>query len=261
MSVTFAFKHEMEASVKKRRSNVVLALDLPLQKRGELLSKTISILDDVHPFVCAVKLGYHSVLTLGPFDHLQKVLTLADDYELPTIMDCKLNDVGHVNKAMADLFFKVGFKAVTANPFIGWEEGLQPVFEVAHRNGRGVLILVHMSHEGAAEGYGRLIWDQEAKKAVPQYVIFARKALSWKADGAVVGATFPKRIKEMRDILGDEVPIYSPGVGAQGGRAEEAVRAGARYLIVGRAITLAKEPAEAAKALKSSIARQFSALT
>jgi len=48
------------------------------------------------------------------------------------------------------------------------------------------------------------------------------------------------------------VPIYSPGIGVQGGKAETALKAGARYLIVGRDIALAQNPAEIAKELNAS---------
>jgi orotidine-5'-phosphate decarboxylase len=56
-------------------------------------------------------------------------------------------------------------------------------------------------------------------------------------------------------VLGESVPIYSPGIGAQGGAAETAVKAGARYLIVGREITLSENPVEAAEKLKASTKR------
>jgi orotidine-5'-phosphate decarboxylase len=104
-----------------------------------------------------------------------------------------------------------------------------------------------MSHKGAAEGYGQTVLDPKTGKPIAQYVSFARKALAWKADGVVVGATVPEKIREIHGVLGEAVPIYSPGVGAQGGTADAARKAGARYLIVGREITLAQNSAEAAR--------------
>ena len=47
--------------------------------------------------------------------------------------------------------------------------------------------------------------------------------------------------------------IYSPGVGAQGGAAETAIKSGANYLIVGREITNSDDPAKAARTLSDSI--------
>jgi orotidine-5'-phosphate decarboxylase len=106
-----------------------------------------------------------------------------------------------------------------------------------------------MSHKGATEGYGQTVIEAETGKPTTQYISFAKKALKWNADGAVVGATVPEKIRQIRKILGETVPIYSPGIGAQGGTANAARKAGARYLIVGREITQARNPAETAKKL------------
>jgi orotidine-5'-phosphate decarboxylase len=110
-----------------------------------------------------------------------------------------------------------------------------------------------MSHKGASEGYGQTIIDPETGEKTLQYVSFAKKALKWGADGVVVGATVPEKIAEVKRILGDKVAIYSPGVGAQGGVAETALKAGANYLIVGREITMADDAAQAARKLCASI--------
>ena len=90
--------------------------------------------------------------------------------------------------------------------------------------------------------------EEEIKKA-----LFAKKAQKWGADGVVVGATYPEKIREIHEILRENVPIYSPGIGVQGGAAETALKAGARYLIVGRDITLAHNPRETAKRLCAAI--------
>ena len=245
----------MNHSAKKADSNIILALDLPSYQPHSLLSQSIQILEATHPHVCAVKINRQLVLPLGLFNGVQKILSSAQDLGLPTIMDCKINDVGHTNRIIAEYYYKAGFEALTANPFVGWEEGLQPVFEVAHHMRRGVILLVYMSHKAADEGYGQKIHDSKTSQLKPQYIAFAEKALSWNADGAVVGATYPEKIREGHDILGDRVPIYSPGVGVQGGDVESAMRVGARYLIVGRTITLAENPAENAKFIRDIVRR------
>ncbi len=168
---------------------------------------------------------------------------------LLAIMDCKANDIGNTNQIIAEYYFAAGFDALIANPFVGWEEGLQPIFDVARKQKRGIILLTYMSHKGAAEGYGQTVIEVETGKPTTQYFSFARKALTWNADGAVVGATVPNKIREIHAILGEAVPIYSPGVGAQGGATETARKAGARFLIVGREITQAQNPAETARKL------------
>lgn len=244
----------MERTAKNKKTNVVLALDFPFEKpenRENLFSKAQHILETLHPYICAVKFNRHIVLPLGAFNGVQKLVKKARDMGLLTIMDCKINDIGYTNQTIAEYYYASDFDALTANPFVGWEEGLKPVFDVARRLQRGVILLVYMSHKAASEGYGQTIYNAETGEKTLQFKSFAKKALEFDADGAVVGATYPEKIREVHKILGEEIPIYSPGIGAQGGVIESALKAGARYLIVGRTITLAENPAETAKRIRN----------
>ncbi len=207
---------------------------------------------EASPHLCAVKLNRQLVLPLG-LEATRALVGGIHDLGLPAIMDCKLNDVGHTNTAIARYYFNVGFDALTASPFVGWEGGLQSVFEVAGEAGGGVILLVYMSHPGAVEGYGQWVVDAETGERRPQYLVFAEKALRWGADGVVVGATYPEKIREVFKVLGGEIPIFSPGVGAQGGSVEGAVVAGASYLIVGRSIINAEHPGMVAESLKERV--------
>jgi len=248
-----SFKAKMEHVSKDQDSNIVLAFDFPFEKpenRRTLLSKAERVLEEVHPYICAVKFNHHLILPLGTFDGVKGLLKTAHEKGLTTIMDCKANDIGATNAVIAEYYYVAGFDALIANPFIGWEEGLRPIFDVAHRLDRGVILLVYMSHKGAVEGYGQTIIDAESGTKVLQYLSFANKALKYGADGAVVGATYPEKIREIHEVLGERVPIYSPGIGAQGATVEPAVKAGSRYLIVGREITLAADPGEAARKVR-----------
>jgi len=247
------FRDKMEETAKNRDSNIVLALDFPFEKlenREKLFLKAKKVLEIVHPYICAVKINHHLVLPLGTFDSVQKIVAQAHEFGLLTIMDCKVNDIGSTNKVIAQYYYAAGFDALIANPFIGWEEGLKPIFDVAHELQRGIILLAYMSHKGAREGYGQTIIDAETGEKTLQYIAFAKKALKWKADGVVVGATFPEKVQEVHGILGEKVPIYSPGIGVQGGKIKTALEAGARYLIVGRSITLAENPLETARKIR-----------
>jgi len=245
-----SFRDKMEKSSEEKGSNIVLALDPPLDDRMQMIKKAKKILESTRDHICAVKFNRHLILPLGLFSGVQELIRQAEEYQLPTIMDCKINDIGNTNRIIAEHYFNGGFEALTANPFVGWEDGLQPVFETARRMSRGVILLVYMSHRSAGEGYGRAFVTADNERA-PAYSIFARKALEWKADGAVVGATYPERIGEISSILGRNVPIYSPGVGAQGGKISLCMKNGARYLIVGRTITLAQHPGRVAEKIKT----------
>jgi orotidine-5'-phosphate decarboxylase len=245
----------MAETERKKESNIVLALDFPFEKPENLKNlflKAEGLLEEVHPYLCGIKFNHHLVLPLGTFDGVQKLVKMAHDDGLTAIMDCKVNDIGATNQVIAEYYYAAGFDALIANPFVGWEEGLKPIFDVASRLRRGVILLVYMSHKAACEGYGQMIIDPETGEKIPQYISFARKALKYSADGAIVGATYPEKIREIHGILGKEVPIFSPGIGAQGGTAQAALMAGATYLIVGREITLAKNPAETAKKTRDS---------
>jgi orotidine-5'-phosphate decarboxylase len=246
----------MQEAAKSKNSRIVLALDFPFEapeNRNRVLVKAQSILKTVHPYICAVKINHHLVLPLGTFDGVQQLVEQIRGQGMLTIMDAKVNDIGTTNQTIAQYYYAAGFDALIANPFIGWEEGLKPLFEVSQRLNRGMILLCYMSHKGASEGYGQTIIDSETGEKTLQYISFARKALKYGADGIVVGASYPQEITEIKQIVRGKVPIYSPGVGAQGGTAETALKAGADYLIVGREITLAVDPAKAASQLLDSI--------
>ena len=65
-------------------------------------------------------------------------------------------------------------------------------------------------------------------RTLPLYEIVALKASQWNTNhniGLVVGATYPEELKNIRQAHPD-MPILIPGVGAQGGDLELAVRYG-----------------------------------
>jgi orotidine-5'-phosphate decarboxylase len=251
-----SFNAKMQEAAKSKNSRIVLALDFPFEaaeNRNIVLIKAQKILKAVHPYVCAVKINHHLTLPLGTFDGVQALVEQIRGQGMLAIMDAKVNDIGATNQVIAEYYYSAGFDALIANPFVGWEEGLKPLFGVSKRLNRGVILLTYMSHKGASEGYGQTIIDPETGEKTLQYISFAKKALMWGADGVVVGATVPEKIAEVKRILGEKVAIYSPGVGAQGGGAETAIKAGANYLIVGREITNSDDPAQTARLLCDSI--------
>ncbi len=165
-----------------------------------------------------------------------------------TIIDDKLNDIDQTNAAITRAYLNLGFDAITVNPFAGWKGGLETTFKLAHERGMGILALVYMSHPGASEGYGqKVLLGARSKKTRPEFEIFAEKAVRWKADGAVVGATRPNIVRRAKEILGTSVPIFSPGVGIQGGEIARSLKAGTDYFIIGRSITGAQKPGNVAE--------------
>ena len=238
------FKEKIARASRENSSRIILALDTNQGPPHGSLRRARKLLDKTLPSLCGVKIGRQTVLNLGTNRTIQ-ITRLVHRTGLPCIVDDKLNDIGPTNNAIADAYFRLGMDALTANPFAGWKGGLQPVFNKAHHEGKGIILLVYMSHPGASEGYGQTVTEGRLKK--PQYVVFAEKAVKWKADGAVVGATRPQVVREAKRILGKSVPIYSPGVGAQGGELAAALEAGTDYFIIGRSITESTAPSSKAE--------------
>lgn len=258
---TSSFKELMDRSSKSRQSRLLLALDISARlprsgmdkARNELLAKALTILEQTNEHIVALKINHQLVLPLGLYDLMQVIIEKAKSYSLPLIMDCKANDVEHTNRWIARHYFDAGFDAIIANPFVGWEGGIEPIMSESREQGKGVILLTYMSHKGATEGYGQRVLPEHSENPLPQYLMFAEKAVKWGADGMIVGATYPEKIKEVYRIAGDKVPIYSPGIGAQGGEIREAFKAGCRFAIVGRSIYESEDPGKSARETKERI--------
>jgi orotidine-5'-phosphate decarboxylase len=74
------------------------------------------------------------------------------------------------------------------------------------------------------------------------------------ATGIVAPGNRPERITRYRSIVGPDLQILCPGIGAQGGSPVSAIASGADFLIVGRSIYSSDDPASAAEKIVRSIA-------
>jgi orotidine-5'-phosphate decarboxylase len=247
-----SFEERIRNASQTNKSRIVLALDLEDPSPERLARRSKELLEKASPFICAVKLNRQLVLSLGLRNGVDSIVELAHELSLPAIMDAKLNDVGHTNEFMTRTYADIGFDAIIASPVVGWDDGLEPVFRVANSRGKAVILLVYMSNPGAEVFYS-LMATQGQGPARPVFEQFAELAVQWKAHGAIVGATKPEVIRRVRQLAGDKLRIYSPGVGAQGGDAKRALEAGSDYLIVGRSIYQATNAAKAAEQLRNEV--------
>jgi orotidine-5'-phosphate decarboxylase len=249
-----SFRNHILQTSTNNFSRVILALDLHGSTPGKLLRIGSSLIERTSPYLCAVKIGRPTILNIG-MDRTRKLIRSARMTDLPTIIDDKLGDIDEVNNAICSAYFNIGFDGIIVNPLAGWKGGLEPVFNIAKKERKGVIVLVYMSNPGASAGFGQLVVKTSRGKPRPQYEIFAQRAQEWGADGAVVGATRPEIVKAVRSTLTNGIDIYSPGVGTQGGRILQASKAGSDFLIVGRSITTAQDPERVAHDLarKSTI--------
>ena len=228
----------------KTHGNVILANDYDLSVKN-LETKTIENIQQLHSFLCGIKLNFHLLLPLSGKEIL-KINKTAHRYGLQTIADIKLNDIGNTNQVTTENLWNLGFDAVIANPIMGLDS-LKNLVKSAHKHDKGVITLCHMSAPEA-----KLSYDMEVKMGKKQqlYQLFLNWALIAKVDGIIVGATFPKIIQYCAKKAEKNLSIFSPGVGTQGGSATEVISAGADYLIVGRTILNAKNPVSVAEKLQ-----------
>ena len=225
-----------------RASPLIVALDYPARspRPAEAAARTVGA---VRGTACAVKVNYHLLLRLGPKE-VAGLCAAARRGGMLCIADIKLNDIGSTNDAAASALWSMGFDAVIANPIMG-RVALERLAGSARARGRGVIALCHMSAPEARESYELAVRAGKGRPHEPLYQRFLRWADEAGADGAVVGATFPGIIRECAR-LGPSLPVYSPGVGAQGADASETARAGASYVIVGRTIQRSRDQGAAA---------------
>ena len=232
------------SKISKTNGKVILANDYDLSVKN-LETKTIQNIKQLHPYLCGIKLNFHLLLPLSGKEIL-KINKTAHRYGLQTIADIKLNDIGNTNKITIEHLWNLGFDAVIANPIMGLDS-LKSLVKSSHENEKGVITLCHMSAPEA-----KLSYDLEVKMKKQQrlYQLFLDWAVAAKVDGIVVGATFPKIIQYCSKKAKKNLSIFSPGVGTQGGNANEVISAGTNYLIVGRTILNSKNPTAVAQALQ-----------
>lgn len=184
-----------------------------------------AIIEATRDLACAYKpnLGFYVAYGVAGIEVLVETRRLIPP-DIPVILDAKVGDFNVTSAAYARGYFdEWGFDAITAHPYLG-EDGLAPFL---HYPDRGVFVLAKTSNPGSGAfqdlGVGR------GDGAEPLYVHVARRVADWNARvgtcGLVVGATYPDQLAEIRRQVPD-LPILSPGVGAQGGDLAATVRAG-----------------------------------
>ena len=233
-------------------SRIILANDYDLGTE-KLVSKTLGNIKTLSEYICAIKLNFHTLLPLGKKE-ITRINKTAHDYGLQTIADIKLNDIVNTNLATVSTLRDFGFDAVIVNPIMGLSN-LKKIIASAHRCNMGVITLCHMSAPEAKMSYEMNVRLPNSSKVVSLHQLFLKWAISSKADGIIVGATFPKIIKECKKTAGKKLDIYSPGIGTQGGKAKETISNGSDFLIVGRTILGSKDPIGAAKKIQLSLPR------
>jgi orotidine 5'-phosphate decarboxylase subfamily 2 len=210
----------------------------------------LDLLDQTLEHCAAVKPNLAFFEQFGP-EGLKILLRIRDKVPADRVLllDAKRGDIGNTAEAYARALFDVyGADAVTVNPLMG-EDSVRPWLA---RQGRGVFLLARTSNPGAAD-----LLEQRLDGGQPVHLRIADLAQRWDGGsggvGLVIGATAPEAIASLR-AQAPALPFLLPGVGAQGGSLEDAVRAGldasgAGILVaLSRGIATAPEGARAAAA-------------
>jgi len=229
-------------------SRIILANDYDSVNK-KTVPQTIKNIRTLHKFLCGIKLNFHMLLPLGKKEII-RINKTAHQYGLQTIADIKLNDIGNTNQITSKTLWDFGFDAIIVNPIMG-PKSLKKIVTEAHKRDKGVIALCHMSAPEAKLSYEIDVKLSKNSKPKPLYQMFLKWAISNKADGIIVGATFPKIVNECKKITGKKLDIYSPGIGKQGGNAKKAIANGSDFLIVGRTIIDSKNPVRTVKQLLS----------
>jgi orotidine 5'-phosphate decarboxylase subfamily 2 len=178
------------------------------------------IIDATKDIVCAYKLNiafYESVGEHGWYTVHQTLARIPE--EIVTIGDGKRGDIPSSAERQAHLLCTDWeFSATTVNPYMG-RDAIEPFLK---RRDQCAFVLAVTSNAGAKDlQYARL----NGKPLYEHVVKLAKRWNTKKNVGLVVGATRPAELKRIRSLAPD-MPILIPGVGAQKGNLEAAVRYG-----------------------------------
>jgi len=197
-------------------------------------------------------------------DALRQVIAAVPE-GIPVILDAKRGDIASTAQAYASAAFQaLGADAITVNPYLG-HDAVEPFLSDP---ARGVFLLCKTSNPGATDLQDLVIAGSGIPAGLTLYETVALLAQKWNRNdnlGLVVGATYPEDLRRVRS-LAPGLWILAPGVGAQGGDLQAALKAGLRsdglglLIPVSRAISRAADLRAEATRLRDAI-REYMALS
>jgi len=177
---------------------------------------------------------------------------------IPVILDAKRGDIASTAEAYAKSAFEnLGAHCITLNPYLG-KDSIEPFLGYPEK---GVFLLCKTSNASAGDLQDVPVMLMGSDTPVPMYRYVAQLAQQWNVNnniGIVVGATHPQIMSNIRASVPD-MWFLAPGIGAQGGELELALKAGLRkdgkgiLISVSRSIARAEKPGLAAAELRDQI--------
>ncbi len=194
-----------------------------------------AIINEICDIVPAIKpqAAYYEMYGWAGVKTLEDTIRYARAKGMFVITDGKRNDISatmqaytaaHLGTVMVgeNELEPFGADALTVNGYLG-TDGINPLLEVCKTRDKGIFVLVKTSNPSSGELQDQLM------DGVPLYARMGDLCEKWGADtigasgysavGAVVGATYPAQLKELRARL-PHTFFLVPGYGAQGGGAE-----------------------------------------
>ncbi len=219
----------------------------------------LRIIEAASPYTICFKpnIAFYEALGSGGMDLLRTSIGAIPE-DIPVLIDAKRGDIGSTARAYAEAIFgDLDADAVTLSPYLG-RESVEPFLEWKDK---GLFLLCRTSNPGSG------VFQDLRIENKPLYVRIAREAGSWTQNiGLVVAGNDLEALAAVRSAA-PKAWFLSPGIGAQGGRAEDALRAGARadgsgvLVVAARTIAGADDPGMAAKALRDEINRGRAAVS
>jgi orotidine-5'-phosphate decarboxylase len=274
VSAIGGFQEKLLAASRRSDSLLCVGLDIDparvpdslIESPGWIEAFNRGIVEATSDLVCAYKpnLAFYEALGLDGWEGLRRTLAAIPEH-IPIIADAKRGDIGSTSQAYARALFEVfGFDATTLTPYVGLD-GLDPFLRY---DGRGLFILCKTSNPGSGDFQDLPVeWDG---RQMPLYEVVARRVVEWNDRvsaecGLVVGATYPSQLEAIRG-LAPNLPILIPGIGAQSGSLEEAVRLGTdsrgelAVVNVGRSILYASQGPDWQEAARAEALRTVEAM-
>ena len=194
------------------------------------------LMDALCDVVPAVKpqAAYYENLGWRGMEMLERTIRYAKSKGLFVIADIKRGDIGSTASAYAEgwlsgvMIGEETFKTfdadcVTLNGYMG-SDSIKPFLEAAKGEDKCAFVLVKTSNPGSGELQNMVAGDRLVYKVMGDMTAKLGKGTEGRYGfhlaGAVVGATYPSDMRELRRRL-EHTFFLVPGYGAQGGTAED----------------------------------------
>jgi orotidine-5'-phosphate decarboxylase len=196
----------------------------------------LGLVEAVAPHAAAVKPQVAFFESLGGYGltALERVCAAATELGVPVIADAKRGDIASTAEAYAAAWLEPRpgpepplADALTVNPYLG-RDSLDPFAAACDRAGGGIYVLVRTSNPGSADLQSLTtpdgaVWEVSAR-LVAGLAAGRVGSSGLSSVGAVIGLTQPEALQRARALM-PTAPLLIPGLGAQGGRIEDAAPA------------------------------------